>query len=66
MRAVGSVVVVEAFPDRQLLLEIHVISIGEQLVELVLVPSVGSLDLPVKPRGSQLENPILASGFADA
>jgi hypothetical protein len=37
---VRSVKVVEALPHGQLLVEIHVVTIGEQLVELVLIGSV--------------------------
>ena len=55
MRSMWSVEVVEALPDGQLLLEIHVIAIREQLVELVFVGSVGSLDLPVELRRSCLD-----------
>ena len=47
MRAVRSVVVVKALPDRQILLEIHIVFVGQELMELVLVGSMRALDLPV-------------------
>ncbi len=40
--------IVEALPLGQLLLEIHVVTIREELVELVLARSVGTLDLAVE------------------
>jgi hypothetical protein len=42
-----AVVVVEVLPLGQLLFEVHVVSICEQLVEFVLVRSVGAFDLAV-------------------
>jgi hypothetical protein len=55
MCSVRSVVVVEALPSSQLFLEIDVIAISEQLVELVLVASVRSLDLAIELRGPRLD-----------
>ena len=51
----GAVVVVEVLPLGQLLLEIHVVSIRKQLIELVLVGSVGALDLSVQLRSSRFD-----------
>ena len=49
------VVIVEPLPGRELLLEIHVVAIGEQLIELVLIGSVRSLDLAVQLRCARLD-----------
>jgi hypothetical protein len=40
-------VIVEVVPFRELLLEIHIILVGEELVELLLVGPVGSLHLAI-------------------
>jgi hypothetical protein len=45
MGSARTVVVLEVLPVSQLLLEIHVISIGERRVELILVGPVRPLDL---------------------
>jgi hypothetical protein len=55
VRAVRSVVVVEALPHCKFLLEVHVAFIGEELVELVLVGSMRSLDLAVELRCSRFD-----------
>ena len=55
MRSMWSVEVVEALPDGQLLLEIDIVFVGEELIELVFVGSVGSLDFPVELRRSCLD-----------
>ena len=55
MRAVRSVVVVKALPHRQLLLEIYIIFVSQELVELVLVGPVRSLDLPIELWCSRLD-----------
>ena len=59
MRSVWSVEVVEALPDGQLLLEIDIVFVGEELVELVFVCSVGPLNLPVELRRSCLDVDVL-------
>jgi len=43
-------VVVEALPFLKLRLQVHVVFVGKQLVELLLVGPVRPLDLPVQPR----------------
>ena len=48
MRPVRPIVVIEAFPDRQLLLEVHIPLVREELVELVLVGPMRPLDLSVQ------------------
>ena len=48
------VVVIEAFPHLELLLQIDVALVGEEWVELILVASVRPLDLPIQ---------LLRSGF---
>jgi len=50
MCSVRSVEVVEPFPDSQLLLQINIAFVGEELIELVLVGSMGSLDLAIELR----------------
>ena len=55
MRSMWSVEIVEALPDGQLLLEIDIVFVGEELVELVFVCSVGPLNLPVELRRSCLD-----------
>ena len=56
-----SIVVVEAFPRSQLLLEIHVVSIGEELVELLFVCSMRPLDFAVELRSTGLDVDVLHS-----
>jgi hypothetical protein len=53
--AVRPVVIVEALPHSQLLLETHVAAISMQLVELVLVGPVRSLDSTVQLRRPRLD-----------
>ena len=48
MSPVRPVVVVESLPLRELLLEIHIAPIRKQLAELVLVRSMGALNLSVE------------------
>ena len=48
--------IVKAFPHGQLLVEIQVIAVGEELVELVLVGSVGPLDFSIELRRARLES----------
>ena len=50
MSSMRSVEVVEALPDGQLFLEIDIAFVGEELIELVFVGSVGSLDLAIELR----------------
>lgn len=52
---VRSIVVIEVLPGSQLSIEIHVIGVGQQLIELGLVGSVGSFDSPVELRGSRFD-----------
>ena len=59
MRAVRSVVVVKALPDRQILLEIHIVFVGQELMELVLVGSMRALDLSVELGCSWLDVNVL-------
>ncbi len=59
MRPVWSIVAVKAFLDRQLLLEIHVVLVGEELVGLVLVASMRALDLSVELGCSWLDVNVL-------
>lgn len=42
-----SVVVVEALPDRKLLLEIDIVLVGQEWIELVLVGSMRALDFSI-------------------
>ncbi len=46
------IAIVEAFPGRQLLHEIHVVAIGEQLIKLLLVGSMRSFHLAVELRST--------------
>ena len=55
MGSVRSVQIIELLPCRQFLVEIHVIRIGQQLVELLLVGSVRPLDLSVQLGRSGLD-----------
>ncbi len=65
MCSVRPIVVVEALPLGQLLLEIHVVAIREQLVELGLVRSVGALDLPVELGRAWLDVDVLHAEVRD-
>ena len=65
MNSVWAVDVVEAFPCSQLLFEIHVVSVREQLVELVFVGAMGSLDLPVQLRRARLDVDMLHPQISD-
>jgi hypothetical protein len=47
--------VVELFPGGQFLVEINVVGVGKQLVELLLVRSVRSLDFAVQLRRPRLD-----------
>jgi hypothetical protein len=55
MGPVWPMVIVETLPHGKLLHEIYVVSVGEQLVELILVRAVRSLDLPIELRCSRLD-----------
>ncbi len=48
--SVWAIEIVEVLPDGRLFLEIHVVFVREELIELVLVGSVRSLELPVQLR----------------
>ena len=50
MSSMGSIEIVEALPCGQLLREIHIVAIGEQLIEFVLVGPVGPLDFAIELR----------------
>jgi len=53
---VWAIEIAKAFRQHgQLLLEIDIVFVGEELVELVLVGSVGSLDLAVQLRRARLD-----------
>ena len=56
-----SIVAVEAFTRSQLLLEIHVVSIGEELVELLFVCSMRPLDFAVESGSTGLDVDVLHS-----
>ncbi len=60
-----SVVVVEALPHSQFLREIYVAALGEQLVELVLVRSMGALDFAVELRRSRLDVNVFHAQVSD-
>jgi hypothetical protein len=49
----------EAFPDYELLLEIHVVAIREDLIELFLISSERSLDLATQLRSGRLDADVL-------
>jgi len=51
--------IVEVLPHGQLFLEIDIVFVGEKLVELVFVGSVGPLNLPVELRRSCLDIDVL-------
>ena len=53
--------VAEALPDGQFLLEIHVVSIREQLVELVFVGPMRSFDPIIELRRARLDLDVLHS-----
>jgi len=65
MRAVRPIVVVETFPCGKLLLEINIVAIVDQLVELVLVGSVGPLDFAVELRRSRLDVDVFHAEVSD-
>ncbi len=65
MRAVRSIVIVEAFPGSQLLLEIDVVAIREQLVELLLVSSMRPFDLAVELRSAWPDVDVLHAQVCD-
>ena len=65
MRAVRPIVVVETFPCGKLLLEINIVAIVDQLVELVLVGSVGPLDFTVELRRSRLDVDVFHAEVSD-
>ncbi len=44
----GSTEVVEVFPDLEFLLQINIVSIGEQLIEFLLISQMGSFDFTVE------------------
>ena len=54
MCAVRSSEVIEAFPFIQVSLEIHVAFVTEELIKLLLIGSVGSLDFAVQLRCAAL------------
>ena len=58
MSSMGSFEVVETFPFGQLLPEVHVVAIGEQLVEFVFVGPVGPLDFALLAHRAQAERRI--------
>ena len=55
MCCMGSVQAIELLPRLKFLLQIHIIGIRQQLVELLMIRPVGSLNLPVKLRRSRLD-----------
>jgi hypothetical protein len=59
------ITVVEPFPDCQLLLQIDIVLVGEELIELVLVGSMGPLDLSVQLRRSWLDVGVLHAQVCD-
>ena len=65
MSAVRSVVIVEAFPGSQLLLEIDVVAIAEQLIELLLVGSMRPLDFAVELRSTWFDVDVLHAQVCD-
>ena len=52
----GTLVIIEGFPLSQTLLEIHVTSVGEQLIELLLICTVGGFHLAVELRRARLDD----------
>ncbi len=65
MRAVRSVVVVEALPHGKLRLEVHVVLVGEERVELVFVGSMRSFDLSVELRRSRFDVDVFHARVGD-
>ncbi len=57
--------VVELLALGQLFLEVHVVSVGEPLVKLVLVGSVGALDLSVELGRPWLDVDVFHAQFSD-
>ncbi len=55
MRSMGPVEVVEVFPDLELLAEVYVVSVVQQLIELLLVRSMRPFDLTVQLGGEQCD-----------
>ena len=55
MCCMGSVQAIELLPRLKFLLQIHIIGIRQQLVELLMIRPVGSLNLPVKLWRSRLD-----------
>ncbi len=47
-----SIIIVESFPLGQFLVEIHIVGVGQQLIELFTVRTVGSLDLAIELRST--------------
>ena len=60
-----TVEVVEPFPYRQLLFEIDIVLVGEELIELVLVGSMGPLDRSVQLRRSWFDVGVLHAQVCD-
>ena len=52
---VRSIIVIEILPGCELCIEIHIIRVGQQLIKLGLVGSVGPFDFPVELRGSRFD-----------
>ena len=52
---VRSLIIIEVLPGCELGIEIHIIGVGEQLIKLGLVGSVGPFDFPVELRGSRFD-----------
>ena len=53
--SMGSVEIVELLPGSELLVQIDIIGVRQQLVELLLVGSMRSLDLAIQLRGSRFD-----------
>jgi hypothetical protein len=65
MCSVRSVEVVEPFPDSRLLLQTNIALVGEELIELVLVGSMGPLDLAIELRRTRLDVDVFHSLISD-
>lgn len=65
MRSVGSVEVVEVFPDLELLVEIYVVRVVQQLIELLLVRSMRPLYFSVQLGRSGLDVYMPDAGIFD-
>ena len=52
---VWAIIVVEILPSCKLCIEINIIGIGQKLIKLGLVGSMGSFNFPVELRGSRLD-----------